>query len=75
LTAVTIGGNSCDAQDLKGRLRLPRVEGGHGPRHVHVFRHGRLVVKWDLENRLPIVGSASRRLRRLIDELVKEGRL
>ena len=50
-------------------------KGDHGPRQVHVFRHGQLVVKWDLENRLPIVGSASRRLRRLIDELVKEGRL
>jgi hypothetical protein len=49
--------------------------GDHGPQHVHVYRHGKLVVKWDLENRLPMKGAASRRVRRLIDELVREGRL
>ena len=24
--------------------------GDHGPRHVHVYRDGTLVVKWDLDN-------------------------
>jgi hypothetical protein len=33
----------------------------HPPRHVHVYRNGRLVVKWDLENRTPMKGKASQR--------------
>lgn len=50
-------------------------KGDHGPRHVHVFREGRLVVKWDLENDRPMRGAASRRVRALIRELQREGRL
>ena len=50
-------------------------KGDHGPCHVHVYRQGKLVVKWDLENGLPMKGRASRRVRRLIRELVAEGRL
>jgi hypothetical protein len=49
--------------------------GDHAPRHVHVYRRGRLVVKWDLENWCPMQGRAGRRLRRLIAELEREGRL
>ena len=40
--------------------------GDHDPRHVHVFRDGQLVVKWDLENGVSLEGEASRRIRRLI---------
>jgi hypothetical protein len=47
----------------------------HGPRHVHVYRDGEHVVTWDLENRLPMQGKASRRVRQLIEELVSEGLL
>ena len=50
-------------------------KGDHGPRHVHVYWQGELVLKWDLDNRLPMKGRASRRVRRLIKELVAEGRL
>jgi hypothetical protein len=42
--------------------------GDHGPRHVHVYRDGRLIVKWDLENWRPMKGAAPLELRR-------EGRL
>lgn len=28
-------------------------KGDHSPRHVHVYRDSKLVVKWDLENSLP----------------------
>ena len=48
-------------------------KGDHPPRHVHVYRDGRLVVKWDLERRMPMKGSASRRLRKLIADLEEEG--
>jgi hypothetical protein len=47
----------------------------HPPRHVHVYRNGQLVVKWDLDNKKPMKGAASRRLLDLIRDLEAEGRL
>ncbi len=47
----------------------------HPAPHVHVYRNGRLVVKWDLENRKPMKGKASARILELIEQLVVEGRL
>ncbi len=47
----------------------------HPPRHVHVYREGKLVVKWDLENRKPMKGVAPRRVLELIRELEVEGLL
>ena len=44
------------------------------PRHVHVYRDGRLVVKWDLENGFAMKEKASRRLLDAIKELEAEGR-
>ena len=49
--------------------------GDHSPRHVHVYRDGQLVVKWDLENWLPMQGQATRRILNLIRELEAEGLL
>jgi len=50
-------------------------KGDHTPRHVHVYRGGRLVVKWDLENGQEMKGRASRRVRNLIAALRAEGLL
>jgi hypothetical protein len=50
-------------------------KGDHPPRHVHVYRDARLVVKWDLDNRVPMKGVASRRVLALIAELEAEGLL
>jgi len=50
-------------------------KGDHPPRHVHVYRNGRLVVKWDLDNKQPMKGQAPRRVLKLIEELEDEGRL
>ena len=47
----------------------------HDPPHVHVYRDGKLVVKWNLERWEPMKGAASARVVRLIRELVNEGRL
>lgn len=47
----------------------------HPPQHVHVYRDGKLVVKWDFENDLPMKGRASASLRRFIKELREEGLL
>jgi hypothetical protein len=50
-------------------------KGDHEPRHVHVYRDGELIVKWDLDNHMPMKGGAPRRLRRLIRELASIGKL
>lgn len=50
-------------------------KGDHTPRHVHVYRDGKFIVKWDLENRKPMKGEAPRRVVELIGELEFEGRL
>ena len=47
----------------------------HPPRHVHVYRDGKLVVKWDLDNKKPMKGAASRRVLELIADLESEGLL
>lgn len=47
----------------------------HPPRRVHVYRDGKLVVKWDLENRRPMKGEASREVLQLIAEIESEGLL
>jgi hypothetical protein len=47
----------------------------HAPKHVHVFRNGQLVLKWDLENQKPLKGKPNRRILELIDELQCEGKL
>lgn len=50
-------------------------KGDHVPRHVHVYRDGKLVVKWDLQNHKAMKGSAPRRVVDLINELDAEGLL
>lgn len=50
-------------------------KGDHTPRHVHVYRESRLVVKWDLENDQPMKGSVSQKVVDLIRQLQAEGEL
>ena len=47
----------------------------HPPRHVHVYRNGRLIVKWDLENHQAMKGKASAKILGLIAELEQERQL
>ena len=47
----------------------------HPPPHVHVYRNGRLIVKWDLESGTAMKGKASAKLLELIEQLDAEGRL
>ncbi len=49
--------------------------GDHSPRHVHVYRDRRLVVKWDLENGVAMEGAPTRRILKRIRELQDEGLL
>lgn len=49
--------------------------GDHSPYHVHVYRDGKLVVKWDRENGRAMKGAANARILKLIAELIAEGEL
>ena len=44
----------------------------HPPRHVHVYRDGKFVVKWDLHNKKPMQGKVIRRVLDLIEALESE---
>lgn len=59
----------------RGNLTFLAWKGDHSPRHVHVYRDSKLVVKWDLENKRAMKGSPTRRIMRLIEDLEKEGLL
>ena len=48
-------------------------KGDHSPRHVHVYRDGKFVVKWNLDDRVSMKGSPTARILRLIAQLEKEG--
>lgn len=50
-------------------------KGDHSPRHVHCYRDGKLVVKWDLDNSQAMAGRPTRRVLALIEELDREGLL
>ena len=50
-------------------------KGDHSPRHVHVYKNGKLVVKWNIDDGQPMKGRASARVLRLIGDLVDEGEL
>lgn len=50
-------------------------KGDHSPRHVHVYRDGVFVVKWDLDNNVSMRGKATRRVRELIEKLESEGEI
>ena len=50
-------------------------KGDHPPRHVHIYRNGKLVVKWDLDNRKPMRGKISGKVLELIELLEVEGLL
>ena len=49
--------------------------GDHSPRHVHVYRDGKLVLKWDLENQKPMAGRPLHKVLELIQQLDDEGLL
>ena len=49
--------------------------GDHDPRHVHIYKDGKLVAKWDLDGWRSMQGGATARVIRLLLELRKEGLL
>jgi len=57
----------------RGNYLFLAWKGDHGPRHVHVYRDRKLIVKWNLDDRVPMKGHATARILQLISELEKEG--
>ena len=49
--------------------------GDHDPKHVHVFKNGKEVLKWNLEAQVVIEGKATKKIKKLIAELLREGKL
>ncbi len=50
-------------------------KGDHGPRHVHVYKNGKMILKWDLENGKAMHGRPTKRVLALVHELQAEGLL
>lgn len=50
-------------------------KGDHSPRHVHVYRDGKLVLKWNLDDSVPMKGKPDARILQLIATLKKKGAL
>ena len=49
--------------------------GDHPPRHVHIFKDGKFIAKFDLENWKLMSGKIDRIIQKIIKELVEEGQL
>lgn len=49
--------------------------GDHPPRHVHVYKDGEEIAKFDLENWQLMSGNLSKKVILIIAELVQEGLL
>jgi hypothetical protein len=76
-STVTLYGNILDSWASIGGAGTSSSQwkGDHPPRHVHVYRDGTLIVKWDLDNQKAMKGAATRRILELIRELEAEGLL
>jgi len=59
----------------RGNYVFVTYVGDHSPRHVHVYKDRKLVVKWDLESACEMEGAASKKVRDLISVLEAEGLL
>jgi Domain of unknown function (DUF4160) len=61
------------AKIRRGNYVFLTWSGDHLPRHVHVYKDRKFVVKWNLDDWLAMEGAASRRVVQLLEELVEEG--
>jgi hypothetical protein len=59
----------------RGNYLFFTFRGDHRPRHVHVYRDGKLVLKWDLENGVAMRGKPAARVLSIIRALQDEGAL
>ena len=73
--SVTLRGNISMGKIRRGGCIFISWKSDHPPRHVHVYREGKLIVKWDNDNNRPMKGAASAEILDLIRALQAEGRL
>ena len=59
----------------RGNYVLIAWKGDHSPKHVHVYKDAKFIVKWDLENGKAMKGKATKRVIELIRQLQNEGLL
>lgn len=50
-------------------------KGDHDPRHVHIFRDGHEIAKWNLDAWVLMSGKVDKRILSLLKELVEESRI
>lgn len=50
-------------------------KGDHDPKHVHIFKNGREIGKWNLEKGCIMEGRISKKVQKIIDILISEGKL
>lgn len=75
MRSVSTGGSISLVWIRRGGYIFVTWVGDHPPRHVHVYRDGTLVLKWDLEADRAMSGTPTRKLLELIAELRAEGSL
>ena len=68
-------GNISVGKVRRGNYVFLSWKGDHSPRHVHVYRDGKLVLKWNLDDHQAMKGRPTARVLRLIAQLEKEGAL
>ena len=69
---------SCGNVYIVGKVRRGKYifltwKGDHSPRHVHVYTDGKLVLKWNLDDKQAMKGSPTARILQIISELEKDG--
>ena len=57
----------------RGNYIFVWLKADHAPPHVHIYKDGKEVAKYNLRDHCAIKGVVSKRLRKLIDELLEEG--
>ncbi len=49
--------------------------GDHLPKHVHVYKNGKEMVKVELPGFTVLIGKLNKKLKKILMELIKEGRI
>jgi hypothetical protein len=74
LKGSTVNGTICGVSKIRrGNYLFLTWSGDHFPRHVHVYKDRKFLVKWNLEDWVAMEGEATRRVIRLLAELEEEG--
>lgn len=49
--------------------------GDHEPKHVHIYKNGRLVAKVEVPSLVILTGGLNRKLKKILAELVEENKI